>query len=241
MTSAINPLYPVEGTPTTESVRDNFLAAKTEIEALQTDKQDTLESGVTIKTIAGKNPLGSGNLAITKEDVGLPNVDNTSDINKPVSTAQEGAIMSAAGSALTAANTYTDDELAAHVAADNPHEQYALATYNGNTLIGFKNKDGTEASVGGVKTSSITASRSTSSTDDQTIAANNTSNNYTITVSADTIANGLILQQLSTGTVTVAAGAGVTFIGSTLATSSAGKQIVINPTPIANTFNVKVA
>lgn len=148
MTSAINPLYPVEGTPTTESVRDNFAAAKTEIEALQTDKQDTLVSGVTIKTIAGKNPLGSDNLAITKEDVGLPNVDNTSDMNKPVSTAQEGAIMTAAGSALTAANTYTDDELAAHVAAPNPHAQYGLVEYDADDKAkGFKNLDGTPANI----------------------------------------------------------------------------------------------
>lgn len=35
MTSAINVLYPVAGSPTTQSVRDNFTAAKNEIEALQ--------------------------------------------------------------------------------------------------------------------------------------------------------------------------------------------------------------
>lgn len=89
--------------------------------------------------------------------------------------------------------------------------------------------------------SAITANRSTSALDDQTIAGNNTSSNYTITVAANTIPNGMILQQLSTGTVTVEDGDGVTFVGATLATSSAGQQIVINPTPIANTFNVKVA
>ncbi len=36
MTSAINPLNPVAGTPTTASVRANFASAKSEIEALQT-------------------------------------------------------------------------------------------------------------------------------------------------------------------------------------------------------------
>lgn len=35
MGSAINPAYPAQGNPTTKSVRDNFLAAKLEIEALQ--------------------------------------------------------------------------------------------------------------------------------------------------------------------------------------------------------------
>lgn len=35
MASAINALHPVSGNPTTASVRDNFAAAKSEIEALQ--------------------------------------------------------------------------------------------------------------------------------------------------------------------------------------------------------------
>lgn len=38
--SDINPAYPVYGTPTTQSVRDNFQAAKDEIEALQNGKLD---------------------------------------------------------------------------------------------------------------------------------------------------------------------------------------------------------
>jgi len=38
--SQINPAYPVFGDPTTASVRDNFTAARDEIEALQTDKLD---------------------------------------------------------------------------------------------------------------------------------------------------------------------------------------------------------
>jgi hypothetical protein len=42
--SQINPAYPVHGTPTTQSVRDNFGAAKGEIEALQLGKLD-LEGG----------------------------------------------------------------------------------------------------------------------------------------------------------------------------------------------------
>lgn len=137
--------------------------------------------------------------------------------------------MTAAGGALTAADTYTDDELAAHSAAVNPHEQYALAEYDGDILIGFKNKDGTDASVGVAK-AALTSTRNTATSDDSSILGNNTANNYTVTIAANTIPNnGLILRQLSTGTVTVAAGSGVTFIGATLATSSAGKQISIFP------------
>lgn len=50
--------------------------------------------------------------AVTKSQVGLGNVDNTSDANKPVSTAQQAALDSKAASA----------DLSAHTSrADNPH------------------------------------------------------------------------------------------------------------------------
>jgi hypothetical protein len=55
-------------------------------------KQDALVSGTNIKTIEGQSLLGSGNIDLTKSDVGLSNVDNTSDVNKPVSTLQAAAI-----------------------------------------------------------------------------------------------------------------------------------------------------
>jgi hypothetical protein len=55
-------------------------------------KQDTLSSGINIKTVEGQNILGSGNIEITKTDIGLANVDNTSDANKPISTATQAAL-----------------------------------------------------------------------------------------------------------------------------------------------------
>lgn len=55
-------------------------------------KQDILVSGVSIKTLNGNNLLGSGNLVLGKADVGLSNVDNTSDIAKPVSNATQTAL-----------------------------------------------------------------------------------------------------------------------------------------------------
>jgi hypothetical protein len=54
-------------------------------------------------------------LALSKSDVGLSNVDNTADANKPVSTAQ-GAAISAAQSA---ANGYTDTQIATEVTNRN--------------------------------------------------------------------------------------------------------------------------
>ena len=52
----------------------------------------SIQSKRPIKTINSNSLEGSGNVALTKSDVGLGNVDNTSDVNKPVSTAQATAI-----------------------------------------------------------------------------------------------------------------------------------------------------
>lgn len=63
-----------------------------EVEGLESSKQDTLESGTNIKTINNTSLLGSGNITIDKAAVGLNNVDNTSDLNKPISTATQTAL-----------------------------------------------------------------------------------------------------------------------------------------------------
>jgi hypothetical protein len=54
--------------------------------------QPTLISGTNIKTLEGQSLLGSGNINLTSNDVGLGNVDNTSDLNKPISTATQTAL-----------------------------------------------------------------------------------------------------------------------------------------------------
>jgi hypothetical protein len=61
-----------------------------------------------VQSVAGK----VGSVTLVKADVGLGNVDNTSDINKPVSTAQNTAINAA---------------ITAHVALADPHTQYTTA------------------------------------------------------------------------------------------------------------------
>ena len=71
-------------------------------------KQNTLISGTNIKSINGNSILGSGDLIIaggvssvnsqtgdviiTQADIGLSNVNNTSDANKPISTATQTAL-----------------------------------------------------------------------------------------------------------------------------------------------------
>ena len=55
-----------------------------------------------VSMVAGR----TGNIVLTKSDVGLSNVDNTSDINKPVSTATTTAINTAVkGTTITSINT----------------------------------------------------------------------------------------------------------------------------------------
>lgn len=61
-------------------INNNFAAINTEL-------------GTLTSAVAGKAPAGTGTAgAVTKADVGLSNVDNTADANKPVSTAQAAAI-----------------------------------------------------------------------------------------------------------------------------------------------------
>jgi hypothetical protein len=67
-------------------------ATNSQYSGLAGSKQDTLVSGTNIKTLEGQSLLGSGNIDLSKSDVGLGNVDNTSDANKPVSTATQTAL-----------------------------------------------------------------------------------------------------------------------------------------------------
>lgn len=73
--------------------------------------------GGAVSSVAGR----TGDVVLSKTDVGLANVDNTSDINKPVSTATQAALdgKEAAGAAASA--------MTAHEAAVDPHPQYTTS------------------------------------------------------------------------------------------------------------------
>ena len=62
------------------------------VQAALNQKQDTLVSGESIKRLNGESLLGSGDVTISKSSLGLGNVDNTADLDKPVSTAQREAL-----------------------------------------------------------------------------------------------------------------------------------------------------
>ena len=67
-------------------------AIKTYLNGTLTPELDTALAGkVGTGTTINGHPL-SGNVTVTKGDIGLGNVDNTSDANKPVSTAQQAAL-----------------------------------------------------------------------------------------------------------------------------------------------------
>jgi hypothetical protein len=74
---------------------------------------DTAESdAVTAAGTAAGTAISNAVSALTKSSVGLANVDNTSDANKPVSTAQATAIAAAQTAAQTYADALTTDDVA---------------------------------------------------------------------------------------------------------------------------------
>jgi hypothetical protein len=52
----------------------------------------TIQAKRPLKTIEGQSLEGTGNIDLSKSDVGLANVDNTSDLSKPISTATQTAL-----------------------------------------------------------------------------------------------------------------------------------------------------
>jgi len=103
------------------------LADQTDLQTALDAKQDDLISGTNIKTIEGQSVLGSGNIDITKSDVGLSNVDNTSDLNKPISTATQTALNAKQNTLVSGSN---------------------IKTIEGQSILGAGNIDLTKADVG---------------------------------------------------------------------------------------------
>lgn len=92
-------------------------SAKISFDSASSTKLAGIETGAevnTVDSVAGK----TGAVSLVKGDVGLGNVDNTSDVNKPVSTAQQTAL---------------DAKQATLVSGTN------IRTINGNTLLGSTN------------------------------------------------------------------------------------------------------
>ena len=99
--------------------------------SLINDKQDKLVSGQTIKTINGASLLGAGNIDVSgggsggsvysvngktgnveldKTDIGLSLVDNTADVNKPVSIEQQAVLDEKVNKTTVASVVYATDD-----------------------------------------------------------------------------------------------------------------------------------
>jgi hypothetical protein len=78
-----------------------------------------------VQSVAGK----TGVVTLTKEDVGLGNVDNTSDANKPVSTATQSALDAKANASHTHDDRYyTESEVDTFLAGKQASGSYATLT-----------------------------------------------------------------------------------------------------------------
>ena len=101
----------------TSTERTNWNAAKTHADSAhaRTDATKVEKSSTNgnikindTETVVYTHPSGTNPHGTTKSDIGLGNVDNTSDLNKPVSTAQQTAI----NTAYANSNKYTDEKIA---------------------------------------------------------------------------------------------------------------------------------
>jgi lysophospholipase L1-like esterase len=109
----------------------------------------------------------------------------------------------------------------------------------GNQIVGVVS-GGSQASIFKSTTRNLTVSRNATDADDTAILSNGTANNYVLTLTTELRKNfGVSLVQSSTGTCTLAAGAGVTLIGSPLATVAQGDELTATWVS-ANTYVVRM-
>ncbi len=124
-----------------DPLRSAFIKCNDNFDDLDTTKQDTLVSGTNIKTLEGQSLLGSGNIDLTKSDVGLANVDNTSDVNKPISSATQTALNAKQDTLVSGTNIKTINSTSL-LGSGNVSVQPTLVsgtnikTINGNTILG---------------------------------------------------------------------------------------------------------
>ena len=158
------------------------------------------------------NPHG-----VTKAQVGLGNVDNTSDANKPISTAVATALAGKSDTTHNHNGTYdpagtASAAVVAHVAAADPHSQYAtdsdlttglagkqatlasgtnIKTINGNSILGSGNlviETGTAVTVSGNRTLYVTQSTTLTITNyDSATSYSVTATGGTASITGDTI------------------------------------------------------
>lgn len=120
-----------DGSTQTVTITPSISTATTSSSGLMSasdkSKLDGIASGAQKNTVLGvkgnaESSYRTGNINITKSNIGLGNVDNTSDANKPVSTAQKTAI----DNAVTTAGTNADSKVSAHNTSSEAHNDIRL-------------------------------------------------------------------------------------------------------------------
>lgn len=106
------------------------------------NKLDGVENGAQVNTITGvkgdaESEYRVGNVNITKGNIGLENVDNTSDENKPISTAQQQALDTKTNVTVNGEHVATfdaDTKLDKVSGSDNTYKIYGTDN-NGNNIL----------------------------------------------------------------------------------------------------------
>lgn len=109
--------------------------SSTTVQAALNELQSDIDTKANSSSLNAHTTNVSNPHSVTKAQVGLGNVDNTSDVNKPVSTAQAAAINSAIANLVDSSPTTLDtlNELAAAL-GDDPNFATTTATALGNRL-----------------------------------------------------------------------------------------------------------
>lgn len=126
------PLYPVNDTTTgfhtnnLPPLRLSLTNRKIDTDTSVPDKK-YVDSAIAAQPIGGVSSVNTrtGDITLTKADVGLSNVDNTSDISKPVSTAVQ-----------TALNLKANDNAVMHTTGNLTETITGNKTFTGTTSIG---------------------------------------------------------------------------------------------------------
>ena len=125
---------------------------KTEVDNLLDDKLDITDASSTYATITNLNSHvnnTSNPHSVTKAQVGLGNVDNTSDLNKPISTATQDALNLKADKSTTYTKTQVDDALDLKLDKTEASSTYATITnLNAHTSNTSNPHSVTKAQVG---------------------------------------------------------------------------------------------
>ena len=121
-------------------------------------KLQGVEAGAQVNTVLGvkgdaETDYRAGNVNITKENIGLGNVDNTSDLNKPVSTAMQtaldGKVDKVTGKGLST-NDYTTEEKNKLSGIESGAQVNTITGVKGNSETSYRtgNVNITKANIG---------------------------------------------------------------------------------------------